>query len=493
MQLDKDEWRRRSGEFRNVPLSAWPEGAIQYPIRDAEATMGAFKAQELRNKERGGGKFLVDEGNQVRKAWWIHLMASWGIRTNPKRVDSLIEKTNGAYSELEAVLQEEKLIRSDGTRDMKAVRSRMEKAMGGRDKCRLTKKGQISTDNDACMSSDDPMLQAYAELAQFKAVVSKDAPMLQLGRWLPIHSRFDTLLETGRTSSSKPNIQNIRRMAGIRECFVPRPGKVFACADYDGLELRTLAQVCYSLFGQSDLRDALNEGRDPHLEVAAYLLRISYEEAKARRKKKDKDVDRARQMGKVCNFGCPGGLGAQTLVAYAKANFGLVLTEQETEDLKYNVWRKRWPEMQKYMNFISNNFDSDDSCPPIEQLFSGRYRGGCRYTQACNTLFQGLGADATGAAGFLISQACYVDIQSVLYGSRIVNYIHDEFILEVPEEKGHDCAMELARLMEDGARPWLPDVPPKVSEPLLARCWSKDARQVWGEDGRLLPWTSDYY
>ena len=120
-------------------------------------------------------------------------------------------------------------------------------------------------------------------------------------------------------------------------------------------------------------------------------------------------------------------------------------------------------------------------------------RGKCRYTQACNSLFQGLGADATKAAGFLVSYACYVDQDSPLFGCRLVNFVHDEFIVEVPEERGHECAMELARLMVEGAKPWLPDVPPKVSEPMLMRYWSKKAKQVWKDGikgGRLVPWAA---
>ena len=93
-----------------------------------------------------------------------------------------------------------------------------------------------------------------------------------------------------------------------------------------------------------------------------------------------------------------------------------------------------------------------------------------------------------------------MDRDSPLYGCRLVNYVHDEFILECPEERAHEAVMELQRLMVEGAAPYLPDVPPTVSKPIVARCWSKKAQQVWeiGKPGnkhkpandtdRLVPW-----
>ena len=95
-------------------------------------------------------------------------------------------------------------------------------------------------------------------------------------------------------------------------------------------------------------------------------------------------------------------------------------------------------------------------------------------------------ADAAKNAGFLVSRACYVEPTSPLYGSRIVNFVHDELIIEAPEEKAHEAAMELARVMVAGASVLMPDVPPKV-EPLLMRRWSKKAKPLY-EGETLIPW-----
>lgn len=257
---------------------------------------------------------------------------------------------------------------------------------------------------------------------------------------------------------------------------------IYAAADYDLLELRCLAQVCLVLVGESKLAEALNAGVDVHLQMAASILGISYEDAKARKKAGDKEIDNARQTAKVANFGFPGGLGAEKLVLFARKSYKVTLTVERAKELK-ELWLQTWPEMRRYFKLISGMIGPEGST--IRQLFTKRIRGGANYTSTCNTFFQGLGADATGRAVFLVSRACYVP-GSVLYGCRLVNYIHDELILECAEEIGHEVAPELVRIMVAGANEFLPDVP-ATAEPKLMRYWSKDAKQVW-DNGRLVAW-----
>ena len=70
-----------------------------------------------------------------------------------------------------------------------------------------------------------------------------------------------------------------------------------------------------------------------------------------------------------------------------------------------------------------------------------------------------------------------------------MNFVHDEVILETDDgPHAHDVAMELGRLMVQGANEFLPNVPARV-EPLLARCWSKKSKPVY-KDGRLVPWAA---
>lgn len=544
--LEKDKWRTGYGELIPLPLSMWPEGAKEYPLKDGEATWTVFWEQEDVASWWNGEvakhftriedpDVFADEPDQCRAAFWIHLMKVWGIRTDRKRVKKLRIEAQQKHEETLQFLQSQKicpecsrllsgnacdvhgvfpkvnremakdrrgrsylkttrveaasLVKADGVRDTKMAKARMAYVMGGEGNCRRTKKGEIQLDKDACEASQDELLKSYSELTQIKSVVTKDIPALLRGIHMPIHSNFNSLIATGRTSSSGPNIQNIRRLPGIRECFIPREGKVFLDADYDGLELRTLAQVCLKIVGWSKLADTLNSGKDPHLMVAAEILDISYEEAFARNERGDSAVDDARQTAKVANFGFPGGLGIEALILFARKAYNVPLTEESAKRLK-RQWIAAFPEMELYFRHINELCSEDpvDGMALVEQLFSRRMRGGIRYTVACNSYFQGLGSDATKRAGWLLAKACYVDKNSPLYGCRIVNYIHDQFLIEAPEEIAHEACMEMVRLMIKGTKPFLPDVPATIKKPLVARCWSKKAKPVKDKNGKLIPW-----
>jgi DNA polymerase-1 len=282
---------------------------------------------------------------------------------------------------------------------------------------------------------------------------------------------------------------------GARECFKPREGKVFAQADYPQLELFTLAQCCKTWLGASRLAEALNSGLDPHLQVAALIVGIPYDEAKRALKDEThpqhKQVKEARGAGKVANFGFPGGLGINSLVAYAKKAYGVVLTPARAKQLKEH-WVKAWPEMPFYFARINGLIDENTGKATVETLWTKRYRGRASYCASCNNGFQALGADCAKRAAWLLAKAMYVDRSSPLFNARAVAFIHDEFIIETNDDAtAHDAAHELARLMVEGANAYLPDVqiPLSKMEPLLMRRWSKNATPTFGADGRLVPWT----
>lgn len=296
---------------------------------------------------------------------------------------------------------------------------------------------------------------------------------------------------------------------GARDCFTPRSGYVYAQADYPQLELYTLAQCCVSYFTESKLADALNSGLDPHLQVASLIVKVSYDEAKIALKDKThalhSKIKEARGAGKVANFGFPGGLGTKSLISYAKKGYGVSLTVKEANDLR-EFWFSAWPEMAKYFARI----DKLPENKAIETLFTKRFRGRASYCAQCNNGFQALGADCAKRAGCLIARACYAEEDSPLFNSRIVAFIHDEFILEVPYSPAREgvdlqasaAAWALADLMAEGANTYLKDVPVQRSkmEPLLMTRWSKNAEQVFYKakgctepydfEGRpiLIPW-----
>lgn len=570
--LQKDAWRLEYANFRDVPLARWteraselqtrararraelpaivdkdapeadevkrldamiadaPEGALQYPLEDARATLDVYLAQEKH------AEYLADQYRQTFAQFALYLSSTWGARTSSEGVAALKEELSEAHGELETELQALGLVRADGTRDMKAIKVRMIAACAAygvsirwTDAHTKDSDGNprtcpagdlcdkhISLDGDACeaivqasASGDGPDVEddaaeafvAYAEFSAITKMLNNDVAMLERGVEYPVHTRHD-MAETGRGTSSKPALQNIntgrmkkgqegrvsmRLRPGVRQAFVPRPGRVFIQADFPQLELYTLAQCCYSWLGYSKLGDMLNAGLDPHLNFAAMLLGIDYDEAK--RRKKESQVDQARQIGKVFNFGKPGGMGNKKLKTWAWKTYGVDLSLEQLE--KYTLlWKQTLPEMPAYFARVAAMFGQDASRVSVETLFTQRRRGGATYCAACNNGFQALGSDCAKAAACLIAEAEYAIPTSPLFGSRTVFFVHDEFIAETDDGPGvHDAAHELARLMTLGANQYLPNVPIPLAkmEPLAMRMWSKGAEPVF-QSGRLAVW-----
>lgn len=497
-QLDKDTWRLRYGELIGIPLAQWPEGARTYPLDDARATMGVYLKQEEH------ADYLDDQYRQARRALWLHLASAWGLRTYLPGVEEFAKEVDANMGEALVKLQSLGLVKRDGVRDTKAAARLMVEVCQAKglavvptktaeDKVKAGGKFDptllegVALDADSCKRAEDPRLELYADYGVLKAVQSKDLDMLRGGTQYPLHPRFG-IVETGRTSCSKPNVQNVRTLPGIRECFCPRCGWVYGQGDYPGLELKTLAQSCIWLVGGSVLGRVINEGKDPHLILASQLAHCTYEQAE-KLYKADKDWH-PRKLAKVANFGFPGGLGYRTFLEYAAGKpYNITIGEDEARHLK-QTWLNTWVEMKDYFNLVSQMCEAQGGEALVKHPGSNRYRGRTRYTAACNGFFQGLGADATGYAGWRIAQAMYVDEASPLFGCRTVNYVHDEFIAEIPDnELASDAVLCMVEIMRTAANEWLPDVPftPGSIEPCLMSHWSKAAKTII-VDGRVQVW-----
>lgn len=491
-------------------VSSDPSRCTSYPLDDARATLACYQAQERH------GHYLADQYRQARAAFALHLQSAWGLRTDERGVTVLRTQTEAELEGIEDDLVNAGLVRPGGTRDTKVAKARMVNVCrragiviprtdahfaedDSVSKCKAADGTplpaehddcfeHVGLDADACESCEDDLLAKYAALTTLKKVLSNDIVALEGGTAYPIHTRYG-LAATGRSTSSKPNIQNQSKRAGIREAFVPRPGKLFAQADFPQLELYTFSQCCVTWFGRSKMAEALNGGLDPHLWVASVILGISYDEALANKKRPD--VKNARDLGKVVNFGVPGGLGDESLVDYARKSYGVTLTRDEAKKLIKETSIEAWPEMADHFARARALCSNPSKRATVETLFTRRTRGAATYCATCNNGFQALGADCAKNSGWLIARAAYVDVASPLFNARPVAFVHDEFIAEVDDgPRAAEAAHELARLMVQGANAFLPDVPIPLSklEPTLMRRWSKNAVQRFDTEGRLVPW-----
>jgi DNA polymerase-1 len=518
-----DAWRLRYGTLDGVPLSEWPESASKYALDDARDTLAIWDDQDLDARRMGamfraaGGAnvaeqtplpFVQDEPATCRAAWALHLAGAWGLRTDPVAV----ARARDRYA-VEIAARDEQLLplgmvkpkRGGGySRDMAAIRARVAAAYAqiGQDPpltdTGIAKQGAgetdlgkyVSTSGDTLIAVEhvDGALQVLRERQDFEGSRTRYlAKMLEAGLERPITPAWSPLVETGRTACSKPPIQQTPKHHDpirIRPCFVPRPGFLFGAADYSTAELRALAFVCLTLFGWSKMADALKDGLDLHWQFAAWILGVDPD---AVREHPEGKLN--RQTAKAANFGFPGGMGAAKFVISARKSYRVQIEGgvEGAKELK-RKWLAAWPEVASYFEFIADACSRQGDSFLAVQFGSGRLRGGCGYCDGANTFFQGLVADGAKAALFDVSRECYVDLGTPLFGSRPVAFMHDEIIIESPEDRAPAAADRLSAVMVAAMERYIKGGIPIECEPAIMRRWYPKAETVRDADGVLQPW-----
>lgn len=484
-----DSPRMQYGDLMGVDIAQWPQSAIDYALLDARVTLSVALHQMERVADvswstpvnRGFGRCweLPSQDIQTRAAWALHHLSAWGLRADVQRVEEWTGKIESERRQLAEDLITTGLLRADGKRDLKAIRASVELAYGA--STPRTEKGAIQTSGEVLIESGDPDLIKLARYLDLDKMRGTFGPTLHEAVSATLCPRWNTLVRSGRTSCTHPNLQQLPREGGVRECFSPRDGYIYVGADYSTAELVALAHVCEEWGFKSEMASAIRAGADLHLALAAELLNISYSEAHQRYSEGDAEIKKYRSLAKVPNFGLSGGLGPEGLQGFAKSGYGIELTIEECRDLK-KAWLSRWPEMSSYFRRI----EQAEQRGFIVQSYSQRRRGGIGYTDGANTMFQGLIADGAKMALYDVVRASWAEPESPLFGSRPVLFIHDEIIIETPEEKASAAGDELARLMVAAMKPCIPRLP-MGCEPWISKKWSKSNTEKRDEEGRLIP------
>lgn len=573
-QKGEDTWRVRYHELEGIPLYLLPAEAVHYALDDAEGTLNVFLSQD-------GGRDIPNELEQNQAALALHFSSVYGMRVDPQAVANLEVKVTADYSALQRRMLEmglykikkctaeevregkadfffpkqtrvTKKMMKEGiqpeffvegvgfitdhetqvphryAKDTEAIKARVVAAYRAlNEPVPMTDTGEVSTDRDTLEYSGDEILEELAGGGPITTIKNTFLPTLKQGLTGPIHTRYSVVLNTGRIASSKPNLNNLPRKGGVRECFVPEAGHDLISVDYDTAELRSWGQVTFRMFnGNSDTAAFYrNEpDGDPHLDMAAAILGITTEEAKRRKKlkcqtpKELKDVEGCaclkceitdvRQMSKALDFGLPGGMGVERLIESARKGYGVILykgrnpncetcgsggrmcpTCEKTDAIRLREkWRQRWREAKPYfdnINRIANGSGVIEQFHPEGKPH--RVRSGVGFCDGANTLFQGLTADGAKHALWNTFKECYLDSGTALYGCRIVAFLYDEILLSAPKDRASDAGKRLAKVMCDSMQKWLPDIPVRASPARMER-WYKGADPVWADDGTLLPW-----
>jgi len=522
--LPKEEtWRLRYCELHGVPISQWPPEAIKYAIDDSIWARWIYLEQEkdiaeLCKKFEIADGLLPGENQVTRTDFVLGTLRSWGVRTDEESVVALKKDLQEKYDWWVIEAQRLRMIRGEDrfgkcTRDMTAIKARVVESYTqlGLEIPMSDSGKNISTSRETLTFGKypaaprtkawedqetlcvDPALQSVAEVVKYQKLLTTYVPILERGIIFPLTPSWNSMVESYRISCAAPNLTNQGRDGSVRRCFIPRTGHIYAFADYSTLEMRTLAQLCIVLFKYSFLAEAIRAGKDLHIDLAASeLLGASYEETLARYEANDKVIENIRDLAKVANFGCAGGMGADSFVDYARG-MGVVVTPEQSKQL-VSAFRSKWKEMNDYFNHCSNMLSGDEVEFAVHPI-TGMIRGKVRYTAYANHGFQHLAAvGATAALYQVVKETLVPDAQgkySALYGSRVWGFIHDEIDMEIPAhilgpEKTHKAAMRLQEVMIAEMSKWCPDVPIGATV-AMARRWLKSAKPVYNADGFLVP------
>ena len=283
-----------------------------------------------------------------------------------------------------------------------------------------------------------PAIMDYRMLTKLKSTYA-DGLLKVIGEDGRIRTTFQNLVTaTGRLSSTEPNLQNIPVRtdlgAEIRKMFVPREGCVLVDADYSQIELRVLAHIAED----ATMQKAFINGMDIHTVTASQVFGVPAEEV----------TPLQRRHAKAVNFG----------IVYGISEFSL------SEDLGVSRWEAKdyidsylanYKGVRTYMKQVVD--DARESGFTVTMYGRKRYipelkssnfniRSGAERI-ALNTPIQGTAADLIKLAMIRVDTA----LRSQYPEAQLILQVHDELIVECPEEIAPQVAQLVSREMEQVA------------------------------------------
>lgn len=235
-----------------------------------------------------------------------------------------------------------------------------------------------------------------------------------------VYSNFNQLTgAAGRMSSTAPNMQQIP-YALKENIYAARKGKRIFKADYPSIEARvagflTRDPKIIEIFSADETTPV--HYRDMHFITSAEFFGID-----------PADVTKdQRKSGKSANFGLMFGMGVQAYIDYSFQNFGLDIDEDEARrqrKLYFNLYKG----IAQFHQANGHRLNTQESFTCRTAL--GRQTKVDKYTNANNYPIQGTAADILKLACVLLYEKC----REEKLDAYIINYVHDEIVMEASEE-----------------------------------------------------------
>lgn len=254
--------------------------------------------------------------------------------------------------------------------------------------------------------------------------------------------------ETGRTSSSSPNMQNQPNEVEFRECYIPRPGNVLVDCDYSQQEVGIAAYISED----KKMREIFNSGQDIYIRMAKEMY--------------GKDItkgDPLRKRMKAVVLGTD----------YGMSEYGLAKKEKiPVEEAKGIIekFKKTFPGMAKWMD---KQMEKETCTYTIlgRRAWLNSYSSQCP-RNALNNPIQGSGGDQLKQSMAQITEELLPAIRKYGEGG-IVAIPHDEIILDVNEAIAEDIAKHTSEIMVDVANRMCQGKMRFRAEPKICASWAE--------------------
>ncbi len=292
---------------------------------------------------------------------------------------------------------------------------------------RKTPTGQPSTAEDVLEELAESyklpqLILDYRSIAKLRSTYTEKLPLQADPKTGRIHTSYhQAVAQTGRLSSTDPNLQNIpiRTPEGrrIRQAFIAPPGSLLLAADYSQIELRIMAH----LSGDTGLLAAFAADRDVHQATAAEVFDVALEDV----------TPDQRRSAKAINFG----------LIYGMSAFGLARQlgiDRSSAQRYVELYFARYPGVKAYMDrtreqarelgYVETVFGRRLYLPDIRS----RNRAMQQYAErsAINAPMQGTAADLIKLAMIAVDRWCRHESNGT---TKLIMQVHDELVLEVAE------------------------------------------------------------
>ncbi len=293
-------------------------------------------------------------------------------------------------------------------------------------------KGKRSTNREVLdkLSKIHPipgLIIQYRELTKLQNTYLEPLPKCVSPKTGRIHTSYSqTMVATGRLSSSNPNLQNIPTTEGlglaVRSAFIAPQGRRFISADYSQVELRILAHLSQD----KNLMNVFHNDLDIHTQTASQLLGIPLKEV----------GHDERQLGKRINFSITYGLTPYGLAQDLDISPKLAKEYIDRYFATYPgiaIWMEKTVEFAKEYGYVQTLMGRRRPVPMIREKNKMLFEAARRI--AINTPVQGTQAE--------LMKVTMIELNTIFskkdIDSKIILQIHDEVIIEVKSEDQEQC------------------------------------------------------